>query len=161
MVIGRTVGAWTAGAACVLACSRAPRPQDEPAPADTTETAQSRLSREASRRDPQLALPVEKVWRMLGAAGFGLREQAQHPAKPWGAVYCVGAKTPEGIHLSVCEHASEVEAAAAVAQMNVAQLAEQHCAQRGATSLRLRRPRNQPELDVTSRAILAAFATQD
>lgn len=161
MATWRTAGVWAMGVACLVGCSRAPSPKDDTAPADTADTAQSRLAREATRRDPQLAFPVEKVWRRLEAAGIQLQEQAQHPAKPWGAVYCVGAKTPEGIHLSVCEHASEVEAAAAVARMNADKLAEQHCAQRDATSLRLRRPRNQPELDATSRSILAAFATRD
>jgi hypothetical protein len=66
----------------------------------------SLLADEAKHR-PTGTVPVEAVLSAMEKAGIRLQESTQHPGSVWKAAFCKGAKTQEGVSLSICEYADE------------------------------------------------------
>jgi len=83
-------------------------------PADQYLSLGERLAREAGAR-PAGAIPAETVAAALAAAGVPLGPIHQVLGRTIGARYCALVRTPAGVVVSICEFASDDEAARGLA----------------------------------------------
>lgn len=113
---------------------------------------------EAANR-PAGALRVEDALAAFRRSGVELHAERQHLARPYGARYCVGAKSGTELVLSVCEYvdAAAAEAGSAVSRKIPLQNREIHL--RRSSSLTVRLLRKTAESEALAAQLFARFAT--
>ena len=112
---------------------------------------------EASNR-PSGTLRAEDVLGAFRAAGLTLHEERQHLARPYGARYCVGAKSGAELALSVCEYIDQEAARAGAETSRKIPLANREIRLNRATSLTVRQLKKTTESDALAARLLEAFA---
>lgn len=111
------------------------------------------LFRVEAENRPSGALRAEDVLDAFRHAGLELHEQRQHLGRPYGARYCVGAKSGTALALSVCEYVDEAAARAGVEGSRKIALAHREIHLKRTTSLTVRQIETTPE----SAALAARF----
>jgi len=161
---------------CLIGCSKSSAPGrngDRPASASSAEELTARhptapnpenprdiaalFQVEANHR-PQGTLRAEDVLEAFRRAGIELHEERQHLARPYGARYCIGAKSGTELALSVCEY---IDVAAAQSGAEVSRkipLARRTIQLNRATSLTVRQLGSSPASDALARRSFEAFA---
>lgn len=76
-----------------------------------------RLAYESQHR-PKGALSVESVTEKLKQSGIQLGDLQQYLANATNAAFCAGAKSSDGLDVTVCEYADDQKAADSVAALN-------------------------------------------
>jgi hypothetical protein len=115
------------------------------------------LFRVESESRPAGTLRAEQAFEAFRRAGLEVHDQRQHLGRPYGARYCVGAKSGTSLALSVCEYV-DVEAArsGAEASRKIA-LAHREIRLNRATSLTVRQIEKTPESDALALSFFTAF----
>lgn len=111
---------------------------------------------EAENR-PAGTLRSERAFEAFAEAGLEIHEQRQHLGRPYGARYCVGAKSGASLALSVCEYVDTEAARAGAEASRKIPLARREIRLNGATSLTLRRIENTPESEALARRFFEVF----
>lgn len=111
------------------------------------------LFRVEAESRPSGTLRAERVFDAFRRAGLEIHEQRQHLGRPYGARYCVGAKSSAKLALSVCEYVDMQAARAGVDTSRKIPLAHREIRLNGATSLTVRQLQNTP----ASAALAARF----
>jgi hypothetical protein len=112
---------------------------------------------EADNR-PTGTLRAEDVLDDFRRAGLELHEQRQHLGRPYGARYCVGAKSGRELALSVCEYVDATAAGAGAEASRKIALANREIRLNRATSLTVRQIHKSPASDALSARFFEAFA---
>lgn len=132
------------------------------APASEGMSIEQRFASESANRpsDPT-TLRAERALEEFSSLGATMREARQHLGAPFGAKYCVGARTGEDIHLSVCEYDGDERAAegARGSRTAFAHVENRRVERNGATTLTLRLGRSTPADQALARKLVDAFAT--
>jgi len=111
---------------------------------------------EANNR-PLGTLRAEEALEAFRRLGIELHEERQHLARPYGARYCMGAKSGTELALSVCEY---IDAAAAQAGAEVSRkipLAQRQIQLNRATSLTVRQIKKTPASDALAQRLFQTF----
>jgi hypothetical protein len=112
---------------------------------------------EADHR-PKAALRVEQALSAFRTAGIALGGERQHLARPYGARYCVGAKSGPDVALSVCEYIDAAAAETGAAVSRKLTLRDREIRLRGATSLTVRLIKKTPESQAVEARLFDTFA---
>jgi hypothetical protein len=142
-----------AEAAAASATSRSPTAPRAENPRDI----QALFQVEANNR-PRGALRVEDALTAFRSAGIALGSERQHLARPYGARYCVGAKSGPDVALSVCEYVDGAAAEAGAAVSRQLTLKDREIRLQRATSLTVRLIKKTPESQALAARLFDAFA---
>jgi hypothetical protein len=112
---------------------------------------------EASNR-PAGALRVEDVLAAFRRSGIELSEERQHLGRPYGARYCVGAKSSPELALSVCEYVDAAAARDGTAISNKIPLKDRDIRVQRATSLTVRLITKTPASQAVAVRLFDAFS---
>lgn len=112
---------------------------------------------EAANR-PSGALRVEDALAAFRHAGIALHDERQHLARPYGARYCVGARSGELV-LSVCEYIDAAAAETGIASSRKIPLKDREIRLRRDTSLTVRLLHKTPDAQALSTRLFDTFAT--
>jgi hypothetical protein len=110
-----------------------------------------------SENRPLGGLRVEDALAAFRSAGIELHAERQHLARPYGARYCMGAKSGSELVLSVCEY---VDAAAAEAGVTVSRkipLKDREIRVRRASSLTVRLLQKTPQSEALAARLFERF----
>lgn len=164
-VIGMSLGilacSKTAPETTTTTASSASTPASAPPPASPPSgagmTIPQKFEAEAKNR-PAGTVRVEDVTAAFTAAGADIREEKQHLGSPYLAKYCVGLKTGEDIHASICEYDDEKTAVDGMKQSEKAfMLPNRSLHRNGATTLTLRLGKNGADDQALAKKMIAAF----
>jgi hypothetical protein len=111
---------------------------------------------EADNR-PTGTLRAEEALDAFRKAGLEIHEQRQHLGRPYGARYCVGAKSGPQIALSVCEYVDADAARAGAEASRKIVLAHREIRLKRATSLTVRQISHTPESQALAARFFEAF----
>jgi len=111
---------------------------------------------EADNR-PSGTLRAEDAYDAFRRAGLELHEQRQHLGRPYGARYCVGAKSGSELALSVCEYIDDAAAVAGAESSRKLTLANREIRLNHATSLTIRQLVKTPESAALAARFFEAF----
>lgn len=112
---------------------------------------------EAQNR-PTGTLRAEDVIRRMNEVGIALIEQRQHLGRPYGARYCLGAKSGPNVAISLCEYVNREEAEKGVEQSRKVALSHREIRINQATSLTVRQINHDPASEQLSKRMLEEFA---
>jgi len=112
---------------------------------------------EAQNR-PTGTIKTEAALDAFRNAGVELDTVRQHLARPYGARYCVGAKSGKWIALSVCEYIDPAAANEGAESSRKVVLANREIRINQATSLTVREVEKSPEADALAHKLFDAFA---
>jgi|GEM_PF-2341034 len=112
---------------------------------------------EAANR-PTGTIKVEDALAAFRKDGIELDNIRQHLGRPYGARYCVGAKSGAIIALSVCEYIDAAAANAGVEQSRKIVLANREIRINQATSLTVREVEKTPAADTVTNKLFESFA---
>ena len=112
---------------------------------------------EAANR-PTGTIKAEDAMEAFRKAGVVLDTVRQHLGKPYGARYCVGAKSGELIAVSVCEYIDTAAANAGAEMSRKLVLANREIRIKGATSLTVREVEKTPAADALAKKLFDSFA---
>jgi len=106
---------------------------------------------------PSGTVRAEDVFEAFRRAGLEIHEQRQHLGRPYGARYCVGAKSGRELALSVCEYV-DVDAARSGAEASrKIPLARREIRLNRATSLTVRQIASTPQSAALAARFFAEF----
>lgn len=128
------------------------------APAPLAASIPDRFATEASRR-PTGVPRVEDCLDAFEKVGAEIREEAQHLASPFLALYCVGFQTGKDVHGSLCEYKDEAVAIKGreVSEKAFASMTNRKVHRNGGSTLTLRVGTTTPEDDALVKKMIAAF----
>lgn len=132
------------------------------APASEGMSIEQRFASESANRPTgPTTLRAERVLQEFSSLGATMREERQHLGAPFGAKYCVGARTGEDIHLSVCEYDGDERATAGASGSRTAfaGVENRRVERNGATTLTVRLGKRTAADEALARKIVDAFAT--
>lgn len=112
---------------------------------------------EAANR-PKGTIKVEDALDAFRQAGIELNSVRQHLGRPYGARYCVGAKSGSVLALSVCEYIDEAAANAGAESSRKVVLANREIRINQATSLTVRQIEKTPGADALAHELFERFA---
>jgi hypothetical protein len=163
----------------VAGCRKASPPHAEPSPAATAKL-DNAVANESARQPtaPQVENPrdfgalfqneaanrptgtikAEDAIEAFRKAGVELVSVRQHLARPYGARYCVGAKSGAAIALSVCEYIDAAAASTGAELSRKVVLANREIRINQATSLTVREVEKTPAADALANKLFDSFA---
>ncbi len=112
---------------------------------------------EAANR-PAFTIKAEDALDAFRKAGVELDSVRQHLGRPYGARYCVGAKSGAAIALSVCEYIDEAAANVGAELSRKVVLANREIRINQATSLTVREIEKTPDADALAKKLFDSFA---
>ena len=118
----------------------------------------SAMFRNEAESRPLAAIKAEDVLEAFRKAGVELDGVRQHLARPYGARYCVGAKSGTAIALSVCEYIDPAAADAGAELSRKIVLANREIRVNHATSLTVREIEKTPNADALKQKLFDSFA---
>ncbi len=138
------------------------RPSATPVRPPTAPRAENRrdiaaLFRVEADNRPEGTLRVELAFDAFRRAGLEIHEQRQHLGRPYGARYCVGAKSGAALALSVCEYIDADAARTGADASRKLALKHREIRLNRATSLTVRQLQKTPESDALAARFFAAF----
>ena len=113
---------------------------------------------EAANR-PIGTIKAEDAIEAFRKAGVELDTVRQHLGRPYGARYCIGAKSGTRIALSVCEYIDAAAASTGAELSRKVVLANREIRINQATSLTVREIEKSPEADALAKKLFDTFAT--
>lgn len=148
-------------------CTKAAPPAERTAPSSSSRHATAPIAEnprdiaalfkvEADNR-PGGTPRAEDAFEAFRRAGLEVHEQRQHLGRPYGARYCVGAKSGVSLALSVCEYVDAEAARSGVEASRKISLAHREIRLKRATSLTVRQIQKTPESDALALRFFAAF----
>lgn len=132
------------------------------APASEGMSIEQRFASESANRPTgPTTLRAERALEEFSSVGATMREARQHLGAPFGAKYCVGARTGDDVHLSVCEYDGDERAAdgARRSKTAFAGVENRRVERNGATTLTVRLGKRTAADEALARKIVDAFAT--
>jgi len=111
-----------------------------------------------ARNRPSRTIKAEDALDAFREDGVELAEVRQHLGRPYGARYCVGAKSGTAIALSVCEYVDQAAAHAGAESSRKIVLANREIRINQATSLTVREIEKTPVADAATQKLFARFA---
>ncbi len=130
------------------------------APPSAFRSVPERFAAEAQKR-PSGTVRVEDATAAFRKAGFDVKEEKQHLASIYQALYCVGAKAKgEEISFSVCEYADEAGATAgkALNDKSFAAIDNRTTYRNGGTTLTILESKKTPPNDAAVKKLVDTFA---
>jgi hypothetical protein len=112
---------------------------------------------EAAHR-PGGTITVEDALAAFRQDGIPLDSVRQHLARPYGARYCVGAKSGSGLALSVCEYVDSAAANDGAEISRKLSLANREIRVNQATTLTVREVQKSPAADALTEKLFQRFA---
>ena len=112
---------------------------------------------EAAHR-PGGTITVEDALAAFRQAGIQLDSVRQHLGRPYGARYCVGAKSGNALALSVCEYVDAAAATEGAETSRKLALANREIRVNQATTLTVREIEKTPAVDAVSEKLFERFA---